>query len=252
MPTTLPPGWNLLVTPDQATGSTQAAGHIAAALIEKPDLILCTATGNSTVATYQHFAHTHKNAPPRSLRILKLDEWGGLPPGDPATCESHLQNSLVRPLGVSPDRFISFRSDAPDPTLECTRIATWLRENGAVDLAVLGLGMNGHLGFNEPAREFSPGCHVATLSDTTLNHPMLAPGTPAPTHGLTLGTGDILASRSILLLVFGHAKAPLLQRLLTGPVSPQFPASILTQHPDVTCICDTAASSLLTLPDSSP
>ena len=176
------------------------------------------------------------------MRVLKLDEWGGLPMADPATCESYLQKLLIQPLKISPDRFIAFQSDTSEPKEECHRIGTWLRLYGPIDVCVLGLGINGHLGFNEPAEELTGSCHVARLTDESLSHSMLSATTNRPSHGLTLGLREILTSKTILLLVFGAAKATQLERLMTGLLSTYFPASFLTLHGRVVCICDEAAA----------
>ena len=83
-------------------------------------------------------------------RIIKLDEWGGLPPGNPATCDIQLRTTLVSPLNLA-ERYVAFESNPPDPDAECARVADWLDQNGPIDISVLGLGINGHLGFTEPA-----------------------------------------------------------------------------------------------------
>jgi galactosamine-6-phosphate isomerase len=103
---------------------------------------------------------------------------------------------------------------------------------------VLGLGVNGHLGFNEPGSDLQPHAHVAHLSPASLAHAMLSQTTVRPTFGLTLGMADILQSHRILLLVSGAAKREPLDRLLASPISTQFPASLLSHHASVTLLCD--------------
>lgn len=243
----LPPGWELRVAPDYEQGSALAADWLRRALRGKSDLLLCAATGHSPARAYALFAGSlmARGEPRSGLRLLKLDEWGGLSMQDPATCEVCLQKLLVGPLGLGADRFIAFQSDAASPELECRSIAAWLEENGPADVCLLGLGINGHLGFNEPADELPPGCHVARLTEETLSHPTLTLTRQRPGYGLTLGMRDILASRTILLLVFGPRKAAQLERLFAGGISTRFPASFLMLHPRVVCICDEAAGARL-------
>jgi len=174
------------------------------------------------------------------VRVLKLDEWGGLTINDPATCEHSLRKVLIGPLKLA-DRYTGFHCEARDPASECERIAAWLKHNGPIDLCVLGLGLNGHVGFNEPAAALQPHAHVARLSDESLSHPTLGNAIRRPSYGLTLGMADILQSRRIVLLVTGRAKQAALKILLTGPITTTFPASLLHLHPAVKLVCDSAA-----------
>jgi putative deaminase/isomerase len=245
--TALPPGWELRVARDYESGSHLAAEWLASAVREQPDLLLCAATGHSPTRTYELFVQTLTSTytPTNQLRILQLDEWIGLPPDDPATCQAHLRKLLIQPLEIDAARFIAFESDTSPPESECERIEAWLQVHGAIDVCVLGLGINGHLGFNEPADELTAGCHLAPLTEESRSHPMLAGSGVCPAHGLTLGLRDILASLSILLLVFGATKAAQLERLLTGGISTHFPGSFLALHSRVICICDEAAAARL-------
>ena len=173
-------------------------------------------------------------------RLVKLDEWGGLPMNDPATCEQHLRNTLVTPLAMA-DRYIGFESRPVNVEVECARVAKWLDENGPIDLCVLGLGLNGHIGFNEPADFLQPHCHVAQLSDASFAHSMVSGCDTRPTYGLTLGMVDLLRSRHILMIVTGETKRGPLERLISGRITTVFPASLLQLHGDVCVVCDAAA-----------
>jgi len=183
----------------------------------------------------------------RSLRMVKLDEWGGLDAGTPGTCEQQLREHLLTPLAITDDRYISFHSDPADPGAECERIRQRLAAEGPIDLCVLGLGMNGHIAMNEPAPSLQPYAHVARLADATLRHPMLTSSETKPSFGLSLGMAEILASREILLLVSGMAKREPLGRLLWREITTEFPASFLWLHPNCTLLCDRAAADGLDL-----
>lgn len=229
---------------DYEAVSQRAADRIRVGLARKPNLLLCAAGGSSPARTYGLLAEhrRHDRAPFASLRLMQLDEWGGLPWDDPATCEAQLRNALVVPLGVPAHRWFGFRSDSSDPAGDCELMRKHLALEGPIDLCVLGLGLNGHLGMNEPAPALEPFAHVAELSEETLRHPMLAKASTRPEYGLTLGMAEILAAREILLLVSGAGKRAALQRLMQCEVTTAFPASFLWLHPNWTLLCDAAAS----------
>ncbi len=150
---TLLPDWlRALEFSDYDAMSRHSADLVIDEIRRRPNLLLCTAAGSTPVRTYEMLAGK-KLAEPRlfdELRVLKLDEWGGLEMDHPATCENYLQKRLIRPLNLSSERYIAFRSDANDPQAECGRIQALLEKNAPIDVCVLGLGLNGHLGLNEP------------------------------------------------------------------------------------------------------
>jgi galactosamine-6-phosphate isomerase len=230
---------------DHEAVSRQAADRIVARLHAEPSALICLACGTTPMRTFQLLAENGAREPSLfgKCRVIKLDEWGGLPPGDPATCEVQLLSTLISPLRLA-DRFVGFESQPQDAKSECARIARWLEQNGPIDTCALGLGVNGHIGFNEPATFLQPHAHVAQLSRASLAHAMLRKTTHEPAYGLTLGMADLLQSRQVLLLITGSAKQEPLRRLLMGPISTEFPASLLQLHPNAVLLCDAAASSL--------
>ncbi len=228
---------------DHEAVSRQAADRIVDRLREEPSALLCLACGATPMRTYQLLAERGAREPSlfAKCRVIKLDEWGGLPRGDPATCEAQLRSNLIEPLRLH-ERYVSFNSQPQDPKAECARIAGWLRQQGPIDTCVLGLGVNGHIGFNEPAAYLEPDAHVAQLSQASLEHAMLRQTTHQPTYGLTLGMANLLHSRYVLLLVTGAAKREPLDRLLTDPITTEFPASLLQLHQNAFILCDAAAN----------
>jgi galactosamine-6-phosphate isomerase len=234
--------FQLQVFPDHEAVSRCAADWLVNRLREQPDALLCLATGATPMRTYSLLAERGRSEPSLfgRCRILKLDEWGGLPINDPATCDQHLRTSLIEPLGLA-ERYVAFDSQPSDPEAECARIAHWLEQNGPIDTSVLGLGINGHVGFTEPAEYLQPHAHVAELTAASLAHAMIANCSTRPTYGLTLGMADLVQSQHVLLLVTGASKRAPLQRLLSGQISTQFPASVLQIHPHVQILCDAAA-----------
>ena len=227
---------------DHESMSRAAARWLAQRIQQKPTTLLCLATGASPTRAYDLLGAEQRTSPKlfRQLRLLKLDEWGGLAMSDPATSEQHLQQHLVKPLQIG-RRYTGFVSNPKDPKKECHRINQWLQRHGPIDICVLGLGRNGHLAFNEPASFLQPHAHVARLSSASLGHSMVKHSPVRPGYGLTIGITDILQARHVLLLVSGPSKRTVLARLLEGRITPQLPASFLWTHPQVTLLCDRAA-----------
>ena len=240
----------ITVLPDREALDRAAAEVIWEAARAKPDLLICLASGGTPTGTYALLT----GAPERlaDARYIQLDEWAGPSPDHPASCAAYLERTVRGPLAVPPERWIGIRGDAPDAAVECRRVATALEEAGPIDLCILGLGLNGHLALNEPAESFDPFCHVATLGERSRSHPMLA-ATAAPVrHGLTLGLGDILRARRILLMVSGAAKREPLARLAARRVTPTLPASFLWLHGDAVCLCDKDAAADIERDDAEP
>jgi galactosamine-6-phosphate isomerase len=231
------------VAKDHEQMSRRAAARIGAAVRRKPGLLLGVVTGASPTRTYEHLARMRVIEPWlfRRVRVLKLDEWLGLPPRHSASCEGYLRVNLLGPLGIPRSRYQGFAPRPKDAGADCARIARWLGRHGPIDLCVLGLGRNGHLLMNEPAAAVTPEPHVARLAASTRRHSMLEGLRTLPRRGLTLGMADILQSRTILLLVSGRPKVAPLRRMLSGRVTTRCPASLLWLHPDVTVYCDRAA-----------
>lgn len=217
--------------------SKRAATLVISEINQRKDLLLCAATGRSPIGLYDRLVEQARTdrALVDALRIIQLDEWGGLAEDAPGSCGHYLKSRLLDPLGISPARYIGFAA-AEDPEQECQRIRSALAKGGPIDLCVLGLGLNGHIGFNEPGPVLLPYCHVAQLSEESRRHAMVGGMNEAPRFGLTLGLQEILAARRILLLVTGEGKSEALAGLLSGEVSTTLPASFLWLHPQVDCL----------------
>jgi galactosamine-6-phosphate isomerase len=154
---------------------SEAAAIIHDEIKERRRLFLCAATGNSPRGLYKRLVEYHYHEPSLfdQLTVVKLDEWGGLSKNHPASCEHYLKNYLIDPLQIPAGRFISFASDTQDPEHECRNIQRKLDKHGPIDICILGLGSNGHIGFNEPAAYLEPYCHIARLAPSSLNHSMV-------------------------------------------------------------------------------
>lgn len=199
-----------------ATGSTTEALH--------GELVECRGVGGSTV-------------------LVLLDEYLDLPVGHPQRYRAVVERQLVRPLGLRTDRLIGPDVDAPDPHRAAVSYEAELVRRGGVDLQVLGIGRNGHIGFNEPGTPFTSRTRVAMLSATTRsdNARFFAAGDTVPERVITQGIATLLEARSLLLLATGPAKAPALAAMLDGGRTVEVPASALCAHPDLTVVADRAA-----------
>jgi galactosamine-6-phosphate isomerase len=224
--------------------SRRAADAVLACLENKPDAVICAPSGSSPSGTYELLAQAAAARPQifAAARIVKLDEYLGLPMEHPSTCEAYLRARLLAPCGIPGERYLAFDSEAPDPARECARVGRELSSWGGIDLLLLGLGLNGHLGLNEPADRLEPGPHVAELAEETRHHPMLQAHGATARQGLTLGIEDLLTARVGFLLVSGAHKRRILRAALTQPPSPRLPGSLLRRRAAFSCLCDLDAA----------
>jgi galactosamine-6-phosphate isomerase len=231
------------ILPDYANLSQHAADWLGASLRDQPSALVCLAAGSTPSRMYELLRERGAAEPTlfQRCRFIKLDEWHGLAMDDLATCEHQLRTTLVTPLGMS-ERYTAFESPSASPAAECARIAAWLAQHGPIDACVLGLGVNGHIGFNEPADFLEPHAHVARLAESSMGHAMLKRIARRPEYGMTLGMADLMQSRRVLLLASGNAKRGPLENLLSGRITTKFPASLLQLHPNVTLLCDAEAA----------
>jgi len=222
------------------TLSQEAASLILKEIKKNKNALLCAATGGSPTGAYGSLKRDFDLQPDlfSNLRVIKLDEWGGVPINDPCTCEQYLKDHLTGPLHIDSNRYIAFHSNPGDPLEECGRIQQELKKAGPIDICILGLGINGHLALNEPGEYLETGVHMAKLSESSLRHPMIKAMAVKPSYGLTLGIGDILQSVFILLIISGANKKEITAELLSGKISTRLPASFLWLHPNVVCLIE--------------
>lgn len=229
--------------------SRAAAERIAARLAARPSLCVALPTGRTPLRMYEVLADITRNRGLRwgRARVFLLDEYLGLGAGDPGSFHRFMEEHFLSRLEERP-QVDALDGRAPDPEAECTRYEAAIRGAGGLDLAVLGLGRNGHIGFNEPGSSFDSRTRVVTLAPETrqANAPDFG-GDPAavPPRALTVGIATILESREVLVLVAGAAKAEAVRRALAGPADPAVPASALQRHPRVTWFLDREAAAQL-------
>ena len=213
---------------------------VKAEIDENPNLLFCVASGGSPSGLYAEMAaHKKQNADfCSSLRVVKLDEWGGLEPGSTFTSEFDVQGKFILPLGITPERYLTIDPFTDNPQAACAQMKSQLKSAGPVDICILGIGVNGHIALNEPAEVLEPGYHVGLLADTTMNHGMIKTLIQPPTFGMTMGMGEIISSKKIILFISGSGKRDAFTQLLKEEVTTQFPASLLWLHPNVDVLVD--------------
>ena len=205
-----------------------------------PRTSICAASGHSPTGFYEKMVANYQEQSELyyAMQVVKLDEWFGVSADDPNSCEHYIQNKIILPLNITEDRYLSFKNDAVAPEAECIRVQKELDICEPLDVCILGLGKNGHLGFNEPATTLSDVCHMSRLSETSVQHSMTKTMTNKPQYGLTVGMADILRSKKIILLVTGVGKEDVLAQLLTQKITSQLPVSFLWNHSNVECYID--------------
>ena len=228
--------------------SRRAANIISAQVIYKPNCVLGLATGGTPVGLYQQLVEWYKKGDLSfaETRSVNLDEYLGLSPHHEQSYRYFMDTNLFDHINIDPRRVYLPDGMQTNSTLECARYDRVIADNGGIDLQLLGIGRNAHIGFNEPDDHFSKGTHQVALTESTIqaNTRFFQSADEVPKLAYSVGMQAIMQARKILLVACGEDKAEALQRSFFGPVTPQIPASILQLHQDVTVIADTAALSL--------
>ena len=229
--------------------SRKAANIISAQMILKPESVLGLATGSSPIGTYKQLINWYKKGDLDFSQIhsINLDEYKGLDRKNDQSYYYFMHEHLFNHVNIKEENTNVPDGTQPDGEKECARYEELIRSLGGVDLQLLGLGHNGHIGFNEPDESFIVPTHVVDLTESTIkaNARFFASADEVPRQALTMGIGCIMAARRILLIASGADKADAIYKTVCGPITPECPASILQLHPDVVLVCDEAALSKL-------
>jgi glucosamine-6-phosphate deaminase len=231
-----------------------AAGAIESLLAAKPEAVLGLATGSSPLGIYDELARRHRDGRVSfsRARAFMLDEYVGLPPDHPERYRNVIEQEIASRVDFAPDAVQGPDGLAEDVVAACAQYEAAIAAAGGVDLQILGIGTDGHVGFNEPGSSLASRTRIKTLTDQTrADNARFFDGDidEVPRHCLTQGLATIMSARHIVLIAIGRAKAEAIHHLVEGPVSAMWPATILQHHPHVTVLVDPAAAGRLQLAD---
>ncbi len=237
-------------TPEGA--ADKLTSEILRSLERKPDLVLGLATGSTPLGIYSRLVRAHQEAGVdfSRVRTFNLDEYLGLPADHRQSYRHFMDAHLFQGLNIRPGNIYFPPTDPPDLGTKCRKYEETIREIG-VDIQILGIGSNGHIGFNEPTSSLASNTRIKTLTQKTLddNSRFYGPDEVQPQMAATMGIGTILSARRICLQAFGEKKAQALQASVEGPVSSFWPGSALQLHDDVRLYLDADSASLLSMLD---
>lgn len=230
---------------DYEAMSRRAANLISAEVIRKPDCVLGLATGSTPIGTYKQLAAWNQRGDFsfREVTTVNLDEYKGLAADHPQSYRQFMEEHLFRKTDIDPTRTHIPDGLAPKSEAECARYDALVRSLGYADLQLLGLGRNGHIGFNEPGDSFIKATHLVELAQSTIDANARFFQNPAevPRQALTMGMGCIMSARRVLLIASGEDKAEALYQTVCGPITPRCPSSILQLHQNVVIVGDQGA-----------
>jgi glucosamine-6-phosphate deaminase len=230
---------------DYAEMSHKAAEFIIEKVNLFPSIKLGLATGGTPLGTYQILIEDHRNngTSYRNVTTFNLDEYIGLSGENKNSYQFYMNDLLFNHIDINTDKTNIPRGDIEDLQNECQRYEELMNKLGGIDLQILGIGKNGHIGFNEPGTSFNTKTHVVKLAESTIkaNAKYFNRIEEVPTKAITMGISTIMKSKEILLLISGENKKEALYKLLNEDITENFPASVLKNHPYVTIIADKAA-----------
>lgn len=229
--------------------SRKAANMISAQVILKPNCVLGLATGSTPIGLYRQLVKRYEKGDLDFSQVtsVNLDEYKGLSPENDQSYRYFMNTNLFDHINIDKSRTFVPDGLEADPAKACADYEKIMEDCGGVDLQLLGLGHNGHIGFNEPATVFEKTTHCVDLTDRTIeaNKRFFASEADVPRQAYTMGIGTIMKAKKILVVVSGADKAEILRKVVYGPITPEVPASVLQLHPDVTIIGDEEAMKLL-------
>lgn len=231
------------------TCDEKGAQIIVDAIKNKPNIVLGLATGSTPVGMYQNLIKKHKAGEVSfsEVKTFNLDEYVGLSQDHPCSYYYFMQENLFKDVDIKSESINLPNGTADDLEAECKNYEDKIAVSGGIDLQVLGIGHNGHIGFNEPDTPFESITQIVQLAQSTIdaNSRFFDNADQVPRQALSMGIKTIMQAKKILLIAKGEDKADIIKRALHGPITPDVPASVLQLHPDVTVILDEAAASKL-------
>ncbi len=222
-----------------------AAQEVARQLLSHPESVLGLSTGNTVTGLHRALVRLHRECGISFARAVtfNVDEYAGIAPGHPGSCRFRIFEQLLDQVDIRGENCHLPDGEAADFEQEARLYEERIAQAGGIDLQILGIGMNGHIGFNEPGTPFERDAHVAVISERSLSDKaeFYRKTGIAPRKAVTLGIRNIMRARRILLVAKGAAKKDVMEKTLYGPVTPDVPASVLQLHPDTVVLLDTAA-----------
>ena len=236
----------VIIRPDKAVASIQAAKLVADQVRHKPDSVLGLSTGNTPLATYTELIRMHRDdgLDFSNVTTFNLDEYFGLSREHPQSFYSEIHKNFLEHINVRSDRTHIPNGESKSPAKTCSEYEDAILAAGGIDLQILGIGRTGHIGFNEPTSSLASRTRLKTLSDETINDNSKISG-DIPEVAITMGIGTILEAKKILLLAFGESKSNAVAKAIEGPISSSCSASALQMHRDVRFILDEEAATEL-------
>lgn len=232
---------------DYADMSRKAANIISAQVIMKPDCVLGLATGSTPIGLYQQLVAWYEKGDLdfSEVRTVNLDEYKGLSRENDQSYYYFMHHNLFDHVNLPAENLHLPNGMEPDSDKECRRYSELIRSMGGVDLQLLGIGHNGHIGFNEPGDAFDNDVHCVNLTQSTIeaNKRFFASADDVPKQAYTMGIKTIMQAKKILIVASGEDKADIVRDAFFGPITPKVPASVLQLHNDVTLVADEAALS---------
>ncbi len=224
-----------------------AANIIASQVVMKPDCVLGLATGSTPIGTYENLVAKYESGDLdfSEVTTVNLDEYKGLPRENDQSYYYFMHDNLFDHVNIKPENTHLPDGTKEDAEKECAEYEKLIASLGGQDLQLLGLGHNGHIGFNEPAEDFAKDTHCVDLQESTIeaNKRFFASAEDVPKRAYTMGIGTIMQAKKILIVVSGADKAETVAKAFFGPITPKVPASVLQLHPDVILVADEAALS---------
>lgn len=221
--------------------SRRAAEFVAAQITLKPDCVLGLPTGSTPIGMYAHLAE--KGIDFSEVTTFNLDEYYPIKQENPQSYHAFMTENLYSKVNLNPENIFIPNGEAADPEAECKSYERSIMEHGGLDMQVLGIGQNGHIGFNEPGEMLNSYTHMTNLTQNTIeaNARFFSSMDEVPKQALTMGVATIMRAKRILLLASGESKARVVKALQGSVIDPEIPATILAAHNDVTVIADAAA-----------
>ncbi len=240
---------NIIIAQDYNELSEIAAGIVSAQIMIKSDSVLGLATGDTPLGMYKELIKMYetKKIDFFDVTVFNLDEYCNLSRKNPNSYYYYMKNNFFNYINIKPENSYIPNGMAEDIEKECIRYEEKIKYKGGIDLQVLGIGSNGHIGFNEPDINFEAQTHLVNLDQETIdaNSRFFASREEVPTKAISMGIKTIMQSKMILLLASGENKAQAIYKTIKGKISPEVPASIIQLHPNAIIVADRDASKLL-------